>query len=458
MKMKQLLIFISVMCAVNLSAQVTIGALEEPHEAAILDLAKVPSQNLGLLLPRVALTDLIPFQLLNPSNSEQENKATGMVVYNEAYVKDKVYPGIYVWDGTKWGRLNDGSVPTAPYSATCFADYYSHDTSRYVDIEVDADGGGAGVATKTLRFLTYNLGADPNLTPKQQMAYLNKSTDGIDDVNVYGGLYQWGRKDTKHCLRCANSGANTIFFRTARYPKATYNPDTTTQFVRGQDDWIDSQTNNLWGNGLRIEIGSDENKGGIWYNDAYYQNTDWTYLLNNNPCPAGFRVPTQHEWALIGKEDGNPTHGDGDVFSISNANGTSPNDFVTWVPVCGGFASNVWNASDNPIIRGYALYRKTVWDAATQNDASGYFEGTTPNKSLTDAAAPEPLLFLPAAGQRTTGGLTTLTYVGANGYYWGSQENGVACRALSFASNDVQANFNVNRAVGCSVRCIAETQ
>jgi uncharacterized protein (TIGR02145 family) len=106
--MKQLLIFISVMCSVNLSAQVTIGALKEPHEAAVLDLSQVNLQNLGLLMPQVELTALTSFQLLSVPSPQQKIEAMGMIVYNKAFVNDKLYPGLYVWDGSKWGRIIDG--------------------------------------------------------------------------------------------------------------------------------------------------------------------------------------------------------------------------------------------------------------------------------------------------------------------------------------------------------------
>jgi uncharacterized protein (TIGR02145 family) len=106
MKMKQLLIFISVMYAMNLSAQVTMGALESPHDAAVLDLSKVPSQKLGLLLPTVELEALNRFTPL-PGTTDQQLAAKGMVVYNKrTLLAENIYPGVYVWDGTKWGWIS----------------------------------------------------------------------------------------------------------------------------------------------------------------------------------------------------------------------------------------------------------------------------------------------------------------------------------------------------------------
>jgi uncharacterized protein (TIGR02145 family) len=111
-----LLLFLS---TASMEAQVTIGKLADPHTAAILDLSQKEdaAPDRGLLLPHVKLTGLKPFQLLTSPSLQQEADATGMVVYNEAHVNDDVYPGIYVWDGEKWGRIDDGTLPPPPVMA-----------------------------------------------------------------------------------------------------------------------------------------------------------------------------------------------------------------------------------------------------------------------------------------------------------------------------------------------------
>jgi uncharacterized protein (TIGR02145 family) len=111
MKVKQLLIFISVMCAMNISAQVTMGALKPPHNAAVLDLSQVPSQKLGLLLPPVELEELNLFK--PPLATDPDLAAIGMVVYN---TKDdfgkNICPGVHVWDGNNWKRISTSSSAT----------------------------------------------------------------------------------------------------------------------------------------------------------------------------------------------------------------------------------------------------------------------------------------------------------------------------------------------------------
>ena len=124
-----------------------------------------------------------------------------------------------------------------------------------------------------------------------------------------------------------------------------------------------------------------------------------------------------------------------------------------WVRVEGGRVKTA-NAgfsfpTTNQQMNGYALYDKSTWDAA---DAS-YKNGTG---FLYDSGAPEPLLFLPAAGVRN-GISGTVLSVGTAGYYWSSTYNStIHAYDLYFLGTNVNA-FNSNgRADGFSVRCVTE--
>jgi hypothetical protein len=77
----------------SLNAQVTIGSAENPAESAVLDLNTGGPGNLGLLLPRVALTSADDDETI-------ASPATGLMVY--ASGTDGLPAGIYVWDGAKW--------------------------------------------------------------------------------------------------------------------------------------------------------------------------------------------------------------------------------------------------------------------------------------------------------------------------------------------------------------------
>lgn len=79
-----------------------------------------------------------------------------------------------------------------------------------------------------------------------------------DDVDSYGYLYNWGRNTDGHQERNASVTST----------KATSSSPNTNLFINGYD-WLNPSDNNLW-----------QGVNGI-----------------NNPCPTGFRIPTESEWA-----------------------------------------------------------------------------------------------------------------------------------------------------------------
>jgi uncharacterized protein (TIGR02145 family) len=82
------------------------------------------------------------------------------------------------------------------------------------------------------------------------------------DTNAYGDLYQWGRGTDGHQLR---SAASTSTLSSSVTPgNNLYIINRSTPY-----DWISPQNANLW-----------QGASGV-----------------NNPCPSGFRVPTEAEWA-----------------------------------------------------------------------------------------------------------------------------------------------------------------
>ncbi len=97
-KLTGFMLFITLLLACPVQAQVTIGSGEEPDSSAVLDLRSQDS--LGLLLPRVRLVSTSSFV---PLGKASRHKA-GMMVYNLATSKD-VTPGTYYNDGSKWIRL-----------------------------------------------------------------------------------------------------------------------------------------------------------------------------------------------------------------------------------------------------------------------------------------------------------------------------------------------------------------
>jgi uncharacterized protein (TIGR02145 family) len=77
------------------------------------------------------------------------------------------------------------------------------------------------------------------------------------DASSYGDLYQWGRRSDGH--QCRNSTTTTILSSTDQPGNGN--------FIIGSSDWRNPQNNNLW-----------QGVNGV-----------------NNPCPSGYRLPTETE-------------------------------------------------------------------------------------------------------------------------------------------------------------------
>ncbi|MDR2621843.1 MAG: hypothetical protein LBC48_04585, partial [Dysgonamonadaceae bacterium] len=100
----------------GVKAQVTIGSDVVPQSGAVLDLSRVNSRDLGLLLPRVWLEDITKWQLRsNPGDSEEER--VGMIVYN-TNTNVSYGEGLYIWTGKEGGweplRRSCVSKPAVP--------------------------------------------------------------------------------------------------------------------------------------------------------------------------------------------------------------------------------------------------------------------------------------------------------------------------------------------------------
>jgi len=91
----------------TLHAQVTIGLNQPPDSSAVLDIQS--KGNLGMLLPRVILSDtLLAYPLLS--------NVPGMMVYNtKASDNGKVVEGVYINDGHRWWQANTGEGGASPW-------------------------------------------------------------------------------------------------------------------------------------------------------------------------------------------------------------------------------------------------------------------------------------------------------------------------------------------------------
>ncbi|MDR1632610.1 MAG: hypothetical protein LBR97_07000 [Dysgonamonadaceae bacterium] len=89
-------------------SQVRIGQIEKPVAGTVLDLRSTPSGGYvgGLLLPNVKITKIntIPDNFIGRSEIVPA-KLAGLLVYN-SLESNEVQKGIYVWNGTKWMKIN----------------------------------------------------------------------------------------------------------------------------------------------------------------------------------------------------------------------------------------------------------------------------------------------------------------------------------------------------------------
>jgi uncharacterized protein (TIGR02145 family) len=153
------------------------------------------------------------------------------------------------------------------------------------------------------------------------------------DHFAYGCLYQWGRGNDGHASITWTSGyagtpVNAIAISTQ---VATDTPENTT-FIVNNTDWRSPNNNNLW-----------QGVNGI-----------------NNPCPSGFRVPTNQEWR-------NELDSSGYNTSTTTAGFSSPFKFVL-------SGSRQFSSADLITIGAEV----SIWSSTTINQyASRFFISTT---------------------------------------------------------------------------------
>lgn len=90
----KLIVILCLICSIGY-AQVGIGTTE-PNASAVLELS---SSNSGFLLTRVALTSLTDITTI-------PNPVEGLMVYSPTSNSANLTPGVYVFDGTRWGRVS----------------------------------------------------------------------------------------------------------------------------------------------------------------------------------------------------------------------------------------------------------------------------------------------------------------------------------------------------------------
>jgi uncharacterized protein (TIGR02145 family) len=241
--------------------------------------------------------------------------------------------------------------------------------------------GGQGWLT----FMCHNLGAE-NWSIIDQMHHTPNPTN--TDQRVWGSIFQWGRYADGHqnrtSLRWPNENDNIQNGVVSGAGNFNLNGQIANthgafgRFIKQEAvpvDWRLPQIDTLWNNGTEVA----------------------PVKTSNDPCPAGWRIPTFTEWSSI----------------LAT---TGPN----------GNARGIANVGSRGV----------------------YFAPAN-----TDGRA---TLFLPTAGWRNIGD-GVFNSVGITGAYWSSRTVGVLSSSLVFTTqHNLNANSSRSRADGFSIRCIAE--
>ncbi|GHV26982.1 hypothetical protein FACS1894176_08400 [Bacteroidia bacterium] len=435
-----LLFFVAV---AGMQAQVNIGSADNPTEGAILDLSQVQDRNLGLILPNVKLIGATTYQLGTAfAGEETYTLGAGTVVYNTGGA-DALVAGIYIWDGDNWLAAAGTVTHTA---------------------QLAYRNSGSGAITGFKTFMSHNLGANPSKSIKEQLEFDSPTTSStthyvdasaaVPFSTVYGSLYQWGRTSDGHQNTWSQNYPNTD--NEDGIGVAESDLDVTGQVKKEATDFygkfIKQNTTNTKNDWIIENTGSSNYTANFYMfagrwdggsNSAYTipsSPASPAKVAGNDPCPAGFKVPSRDDWQSIanGVGGGNLTWSSKVALKVNR-----------WVRVAEG--DNLTEA-----IHGASL-------AGVQAKTGGVLiyppkSGVTA-PSVTGDYETEPVLFLPAAGYRN-GSSGLLSNGGIYGGYWSSTAYSNASNSyaycLNFISTGVGTAAFLNRGQGFSVRCVAE--
>ena len=266
------------------------------------------------------------------------------------------------WTKTAGGTTNS-IIVTAPtttgnYTITVTPSNNScNGTARTLSVRVGC--GAYNTSGKWLDFMCYNLGADTSIDPMTSVA---GNADGSG--GTFGYLYEWGRKEDGHQKRTSGTTSTLATSDNPGHANFITNPNV-------PYDWRSPKNDNLWG----------------------------ATKTANDPCPSGWRIPTQAEW--------------GSIFMGGTTTGTL--------------------------------------SSATANTWTSITTGTSYGVKIGSA------LFLPYAGFRDyDGNFATTSINDFILFYWSSTPHNDSSYYLRVYFTDVSPGYDGPRAGGLSVRCIAQ--
>ncbi len=366
--------------ALHLAAQTVIGA-DAPDPSAMLD---IQSTNKGFLPPRMTTAE----------RNAMSNPATGLLVFNTTLncIEMKVGgPAQPAWACLRVACTVSAASAIPTLDANTALTPITHTTT-----------GATGIGT-------------PTGLPAGVTAAWASNTITISGTPTAAGTFNYSIPLAGDCGSVTATGTITVnasiscgAYVAAGEWKAfkCHNLGADESADPFTPDWKLNGHYYQWGrsvvaaNGPTGSSSGEANAGAITgWNISPASNGDWAdgSKTANDPCPAGFRVPTKAQWDAVLDTTLNPTRS----------------------------------------------YPGTSWDADNTNYSSGLRVGSGSTG-----------LFLPVAGNRlnTDGRLLNR---GGTGYYWSSTEVGSNAWRLSFVNN-FAATFQSNRTGGMSVRCVAE--
>lgn len=267
MKRIYYLLLILALSATGVNSQVRIGNANDPHQGAILDLKSDETIGKGVLFPPVYLNSLTLFSPVEGSASE------GMIIYN---TNGTIGKGIYVWDGKKWMKAGDASVPVTSVTISGEKSVRANTT-----IALSADVLPETASVKTILWTVSNASATINA--------LNGRLTGVTPgtVSVYAtALDGSGVTSAVHLVSVTPPGYNNPIENGVYEKNYTGDYLTSTQLSDGDTAPVIKQYFTATNNTLYVY--DADSPAGNWHEAA-------------NTCYAtnGGRVPNLYELALM---------------------------------------------------------------------------------------------------------------------------------------------------------------
>ena len=393
-----ILIVIAAIFTVPTKAQVTIGAQKVPENFSVLEL--ISNSNRGLRLPQLSDDDIAALMETAEFKAEANGLARGLTVFNTST------KCVNVWNGEIWIKWCADAeapcdAPATPDAMTLSpASPIINLTGTFTATVPNVDG------------MTYTWSLPQGLTG-------SSTTNSITITGATTGSYDASAIAVTATNSCGATSAATAGSGTICVGVALRN-DIPPSVTFGSYTWstknVDAPgtfTTNAWDLGMlyqwNVKVGWSTSEprtsspaGKTWLGPSLASSWDMT---NNNPCPTGWRVPTNTALAAL------------------------KNTASVWIDACAAV-----NIGFGPV--------------------PGQIFGTNAIPANSAAFKPSSMLFLPAAGNRI-GATGALNSVGKYGYYWSSINPLVQAGYGIRINNDGIEEGNFDNSQGFSVRCVA---